>query len=620
MFLTRMQKVRADGTTMVYLDPPTILVTLGKTFSINIDIDDVIDLAGFDFKLFWNTTTLDCVSVTLTPPWEPYILVKNEILENYNATHGRYWGAAALEAPAPAFSGNTTLATLTFKATAIGESVLDLNHVALANSDAKPIENWYYIDSPNDTDVVSAFARVPITAPSIDKLSFRLSIEPVEDEWLPDREYKVVLWDIAGRSLETLTKLTPQPLDDIVVKVWYFVVADTDGNGQLSEEELAKAVKEAIQDEIPVKLLELALKYSLELYSSAILQQAFVSLQGLVSGAWAGLEAAVPGLVAGAVISIAIVNPIKPMLLTGFSSFGYGAPWTKVGSELSPCDDPYTCTLSPVDLEMVDNEGRVVNKTCNQIPGAFYLEADLDEDGSLDDLIAFPETTVNYTLNLIPEPGANDNDTYTLILGSGGFGLILEENAIIGNISDIGYSLKVYNEDFLNNLTISDVAITNVALSHTVVGKGFNLSLSTLVENEGSLARNFNITLYANNTVIGTVANISLSGKNSTTVPFTWNTSEWAKGNYRISVHAWSVPMETGISSSFYVDFEVCVTIPGDVDSDRDVDIFDIVSMAGVYGDVFPPVWPIPPPDIDGDGDVDIYDIVIAAGNYGKSW
>ena len=64
----------------------------------------------------------------------------------------------------------------------------------------------------------------------------------------------------------------------------------------------------------------------------------------------------------------------------------------------------------------------------------------------------------------------------------------------------------------------------------------------------------------------------------------------------------------------------VCVTIPGDVDGDSDVDIFDIVSMADIYGTQKDDPDYNQYCDIDGDGTVGIFDIVIAAGNYGESW
>ncbi|MFQ6068248.1 MAG: hypothetical protein ACE5KD_01770, partial [Candidatus Bathyarchaeia archaeon] len=77
---------------------------------------------------------------------------------------------------------------------------------------------------------------------------------------------------------------------------------------------------------------------------------------------------------------------------------------------------------------------------------------------------------------------------------------------------------------------------------------------------------------------------------------------------------------ETETGDNTLVDGWVFVTLAGDVDADRDVDIFDIVRMAGVYGKSKPDPQYDPDCDIDGDGDVDIYDIVIAAGNYGESW
>jgi len=56
------------------------------------------------------------------------------------------------------------------------------------------------------------------------------------------------------------------------------------------------------------------------------------------------------------------------------------------------------------------------------------------------------------------------------------------------------------------------------------------------------------------------------------------------------------------------------------VDGDRDVDIFDIVCMAGVYGVEYPDPRYDRLCDVDLDGDIDIFDIVIAAGHYGESW
>jgi len=181
-------------------------------------------------------------------------------------------------------------------------------------------------------------------------------------------------------------------------------------------------------------------------------------------------------------------------------------------------------------------------------------------------------------------------------------------------------------ENYTNNMAHKpiyiykhDIAIQVVSPSKSVVGTGFSFSINVTVENQGDFNETFSIIAYANTTIIG-IQNVTLANGNSTTITIIWNTMNTSYGNYTISAYITPLVGEIDVSDNNFIDGWVFVTIPGDVDGDRDVDIFDIVSMAGVYGEVFPPVWPIPPPDIDGDGDVDIYDIVIAAGNYGKSW
>ncbi|MGB9133966.1 MAG: CARDB domain-containing protein, partial [Candidatus Bathyarchaeia archaeon] len=61
------------------------------------------------------------------------------------------------------------------------------------------------------------------------------------------------------------------------------------------------------------------------------------------------------------------------------------------------------------------------------------------------------------------------------------------------------------------------------------------------------------------------------------------------------------------------------VYLAGDVYGDGDVDIFDIVKMATMYGTTVGDSRYDPLCDLDVDGDIDIFDIVGAAGNYGRS-
>ena len=61
----------------------------------------------------------------------------------------------------------------------------------------------------------------------------------------------------------------------------------------------------------------------------------------------------------------------------------------------------------------------------------------------------------------------------------------------------------------------------------------------------------------------------------------------------------------------------VQIKIPGDVEGDNDVDIYDLVKIASKYGCNSEDPRFDPDCDVDCDCDIDIYDLVIAAGNYG---
>jgi hypothetical protein len=60
-------------------------------------------------------------------------------------------------------------------------------------------------------------------------------------------------------------------------------------------------------------------------------------------------------------------------------------------------------------------------------------------------------------------------------------------------------------------------------------------------------------------------------------------------------------------------------SIPGDLDGDRDVDIFDLIIVGSRFGeDVGVPCIYDPCPDADGDGDVDIFDLITVGSHFGE--
>lgn len=108
---------------------------------------------------------------------------------------------------------------------------------------------------------------------------------------------------------------------------------------------------------------------------------------------------------------------------------------------------------SPVDLVITDPDNLTISKELNEIPGATYMEMDIDGDGSLDDWVGISERKLgNYQIKTTPEPGATPADTYTLETSTleDSFGytpVILAENVPISGIPTVPYIFEVKEKE-----------------------------------------------------------------------------------------------------------------------------------------------------------------------------
>lgn len=194
-------------------------------------------------------------------------------------------------------------------------------------------------------------------------------------------------------------------------------------------------------------------------------------------------------------------------------------------------------------------------------------------------------------------------------------------DAVMG-VSLYGNFMTDYEFDYVTaEIFPVDLAVTDLIYLKTVIGQGLVLPIEVVVENRASHYEIFNVTLYANRTVIQT-QRVVVDGENSATFSFLWNTSDWMKGNYTLKASATNFQgKEVDISdNTLLVDQEIFLTISGDVSGDLNIDIYDIVLIASAHGTIEGDPDYNANCDIDGDGDVDIFDIVAAAGHYGESW
>ncbi len=164
-----------------------------------------------------------------------------------------------------------------------------------------------------------------------------------------------------------------------------------------------------------------------------------------------------------------------------------------------------------------------------------------------------------------------------------------------------------------------DIGI-KASISKTIVAQGYNttVTINATIINYGEQAETFNFTFQINTTI--KEQTLTLESRNSTTITTPWNTTGKAKGNYTITANATILPGEIDTADNNLTDGWVFITIVGDVNGDRKVDLKDVFGVALAYGS-FPghPKWD-PNLDINSDLKVDLKDYFAATLNYGESW
>ncbi len=117
----------------------------------------------------------------------------------------------------------------------------------------------------------------------------------------------------------------------------------------------------------------------------------------------------------------------------------------------------------PVDLIVTDPDSLGISKQLNQIPGATYLECDLNGDGELDDIVTVPKKIGNYLIQVVPEPDVPPTDTYSLEAAIYDQTMVLAEDVQIQDIPPEPYEFKsklCYSDfDDSNDVGIVDFAI-----------------------------------------------------------------------------------------------------------------------------------------------------------------
>ena len=150
----------------IYVNPPYFKANLNDAVSLNVVIESVANMYGYQFYLYWNKSILTCTQWNYTTEtwiqnpstapsqWGSNFLVAKQEITDMPDGRSRYWLVVSATNPAPSVSGTFSVVTLNFKVIGVGQSLLDLDKTKIGDPDAQPISH----------DAADGILRVGISA------------------------------------------------------------------------------------------------------------------------------------------------------------------------------------------------------------------------------------------------------------------------------------------------------------------------------------------------------------------------------------------------------------------------------------------------------------------------
>jgi hypothetical protein len=140
MFISTLSAFRVTAaSTTIAVNPSTVTVNVGDTFSVNINVTDVVKLTCWELKLFYLNGVLNCTAAVEGPFLQTGggTFGGMNITNNYNSTHGRLLAYSSLLG-LTSVNGSGVIAIVTFKARGGGNSPLHLADTKLGDEKIPP--------------------------------------------------------------------------------------------------------------------------------------------------------------------------------------------------------------------------------------------------------------------------------------------------------------------------------------------------------------------------------------------------------------------------------------------------------------------------------------------------
>jgi len=166
-----------------------------------------------------------------------------------------------------------------------------------------------------------------------------------------------------------------------------------------------------------------------------------------------------------------------------------------------------------------------------------------------------------------------------------------------------------------------DIAILGVYESTSIASVGEIINFEVIVNNEGSMAETFNVTLQNNVTIIEKRTVTNLASHTNASLFFDWNTSTTLPGYYLISATAEPLPTETDLTDNTMNDGTINLKAPllGDINGDYTVNNDDLALLDQSFGSTSASLNWNPDADLNEDNTIDMLDLYLLSKNYGKT-
>jgi hypothetical protein len=274
-------------------------------------------------------------------------------------------------------------------------------------------------------------------------------------------------------------------------------------------------------------------------------------------------------------------------------------------------------TASPINTHVGDSV-----KITISIINEYYLPQDCN-------ITLYKEGNKIDTLNILALPSFEETnltyfwDTYTSVPWS------YEISAVVAAVPG---EIDLIDNTFVDGtvvivprvIPVHDISVKGLNSSKNVVGRGYWTLVSVTLQNQGDYAEVFNVTVYANQTVLVSYTGLALLHGGSTMLTFNWSTNSFEYGNYVLRAVADPVLNESDTDDNTRYSQVIRIGVPGDVSGaiagipDGVVNMRDIQYMILKFNTrPSSPNWN-PNTDVNGDGVVNMRDIQIAILNFNK--